>query len=232
MNHFTYHPIAWVDLPVHLSAYWQARQSETPGQRMLRPCLCSGSVSYVHLDCLNRWRATSTSAYFTCSVCRYPYHIQRTLIARMLTHEYFILGSAVAMVFALCFALGLVLSGALHYFKLSIDPVREVLELMQLDRYWMRCLLSNRYSPARSLPQRGGGDFAAALQGIYSASSVSVLDKLRALGALLQSPLPLQYFLCHRYTAAVLNVFLLGAVPVGCVGFLGYFVGEAEILYG
>jgi hypothetical protein len=196
---------------------------------MLRPCMCSGSVSFVHVDCLNRWRATSTSAYFTCSVCRYPYHIRRTLIASLLTQEYFVLGLAVCMVFVLCFSLGLLVSGALHYSRITIDPVRDVLEMMQVDRNWMRCLLSNRYSPARAMPHRGGADFVTALQAIYRARSLSVTDKVRGMWALLRSPLPMQYFMCHRYSAATLNVFLLGAIPVGCCGFFGFFIGRLPL---
>lgn len=31
-------------------------QSETPTKRLIRPCKCSGSQSYVHIECLNQWR--------------------------------------------------------------------------------------------------------------------------------------------------------------------------------
>jgi phosphohistidine phosphatase SixA len=40
----------------------QASKRETPTSRFIRPCSCSGSLAHVHLECLNRWRATSASA--------------------------------------------------------------------------------------------------------------------------------------------------------------------------
>jgi hypothetical protein len=192
---------------------------------MLRPCLCSGSVSYVHLSCLNQWRATSTAAYFKCSVCRCDYNIKRTLWAELLMQESVVLLIAVMMVIALCFALGLAASAVLYYAALPYDPVRQLLELMRVDRYWMRCLLSSRV-PHHGVPQlHGGTDFAQALAAIYSNSNEGFNEKIRSVVRLVRSPLPMQYFLCHPYTASALNVFLLGAIPVGCLGFFGYFLG-------
>jgi hypothetical protein len=179
----------------------------------------------VHLSCLNQWRATSTAAYFKCSVCRYDYNIKRTLWAELLMQESVVLLLAVLMVLALCFALGLAASAVLYYTELPYDPVRQVLELMRVDRYWMRCLLSSRV-PHRGVPQlHGGNDFAQARSAIYSNSNEGFNEKLRSVIRLLRSPLPMQYFLCHPYTASALNVFLLGAIPVGCLGFFGYFLG-------
>jgi hypothetical protein len=31
-------------------------RSEAPVKRLIRPCKCSGSQSYVHIECLNQWR--------------------------------------------------------------------------------------------------------------------------------------------------------------------------------
>lgn len=204
----------------------QMRQSETPQQRMLRPCRCSGSVSYVHLECLNRWRATSTAAYFTCSVCKYNYRIERTLIAQILVQEYTVLTIAVLMILAYCFALGLVVSFTIEYFALPVDPVRELLVLMNIDRFWLRCILSSKISNVHgfSAPQSTSNDFIAALQHIY-ATSPGVVDLGRNLIALWRSPLPMVYFLCHPTVSSVVNVFLLGAMPVGVAGFFGYFLG-------
>ena len=38
----------------------QATREESPGMAMVRPCRCSGSLTFVHIECLNRWRQTST----------------------------------------------------------------------------------------------------------------------------------------------------------------------------
>lgn len=203
----------------------QMRQSETPDQRMLRPCRCSGSVSYVHLECLNRWRATSTAAYFTCSVCKYNYRIERTLIAQILVHEATVLVLAVLMIVAACFALGLVVSFTIAYLELPIDPVHDILVLMNIDRYWLRCILSSKYSALHGTPHSAGSDFFGALQHIY-ATSPGVVELGRNLIALWRSPLPMVYFLCHPVMSSTVNVFLLGAMPVGAVGFFGYFIGK------
>ncbi|KAF8499754.1 hypothetical protein F5888DRAFT_108351 [Russula emetica] len=49
--------------------------------RLIRPCLCSGTVSYVHVACLQRWRntsATNVSAFFVCSRCHHRYRFAHT----------------------------------------------------------------------------------------------------------------------------------------------------------
>ncbi|KAF5356181.1 hypothetical protein D9756_004134 [Leucocoprinus leucothites] len=50
--------------------------------RLIRPCLCKGSISYVHVKCLQRWRNTSSSrgAFFSCPQCHYQYRFARTRI--------------------------------------------------------------------------------------------------------------------------------------------------------
>lgn len=44
-------------------------------EKLIRPCLCSGSLAHVHIKCLNRWRMTSENASKTCSVCGFEYVI-------------------------------------------------------------------------------------------------------------------------------------------------------------
>lgn len=66
----------------------QCTQVENPTSKLIRPCKCSGSLSYVHVSCLNTWRATSENANYQCSICGYKYIIQRTTIANMLLSEY------------------------------------------------------------------------------------------------------------------------------------------------
>jgi hypothetical protein len=45
------------------------------GGRLIRPCLCRGSMAFVHMDCLNEWRVTSVSptAYSQCDQCLFTY---------------------------------------------------------------------------------------------------------------------------------------------------------------
>ncbi|RUS13207.1 hypothetical protein BC937DRAFT_95672 [Endogone sp. FLAS-F59071] len=46
---------------------------------LIHPCKCSGTMAYVHLDCLNRWRdeAPKRDAYYKCGTCGYEYSISR-----------------------------------------------------------------------------------------------------------------------------------------------------------
>ncbi|KAJ7596976.1 hypothetical protein C8J56DRAFT_918812 [Mycena floridula] len=55
-------------------------ESEQELGRLIRPCLCRGSISLVHVKCLQRWRNTSASnsAFFSCPQCLYRYRFART----------------------------------------------------------------------------------------------------------------------------------------------------------
>jgi len=50
---------------------------------MIRPCLCKGSISHVHVKCLQQWRTTSasTNAFWVCPQCHYRYHFARTRVS-------------------------------------------------------------------------------------------------------------------------------------------------------
>jgi hypothetical protein len=63
------------DLKIMSSYFSSAHQSESPSLRLIRPCKCTGSQSFVHLECLNQWWSTSSAANCTCSVCKYKYLI-------------------------------------------------------------------------------------------------------------------------------------------------------------
>ncbi|OBZ79043.1 E3 ubiquitin-protein ligase MARCH11 [Grifola frondosa] len=56
--------------------------------RLIRPCLCKGSISYVHVKCLQRWRNTSPSrsAFYSCPQCGYHYHFARTRVVGIATN--------------------------------------------------------------------------------------------------------------------------------------------------
>lgn len=178
----------------------QCRQSEAPQRRMLRPCRCSGSVSWVHLDCLNQWRATSTQAYFRCSVCRYEYRIQRTRIATLLMQEEVVMAIALLMIMALIFLLGAIAATIIAHWRLPIDPVKSILVVMNVDPYWTRCILRSRYAT-------------------LSAHSYALRQGMAG------SPVPIMHYMCHPVVARVVEIFLLGVMPVGLVGFGSYFIG-------
>ncbi|KIY50547.1 hypothetical protein FISHEDRAFT_38881 [Fistulina hepatica ATCC 64428] len=68
--------------------------------RLIRPCRCKGSMSYVHLGCLERWRLSSTdrSAFYKCQQCGYHYRYSRTRIAAIARNP-LVVGSLSAVAF-------------------------------------------------------------------------------------------------------------------------------------
>ncbi|KAI8374756.1 uncharacterized protein BYT42DRAFT_577543 [Radiomyces spectabilis] len=59
---------------------------------LIRPCKCKGSMSYVHVKCLNRWRTMSPrkESFVACDLCGYHYNIYRPRYAAILSHPYFL----------------------------------------------------------------------------------------------------------------------------------------------
>ncbi|KAL9917511.1 uncharacterized protein ACN2A1_003223 [Glossina fuscipes fuscipes] len=55
--------------------------SENP-ERLVSPCLCKGTLTYVHIHCLERW--ISTSRCTTCELCQFQYNTQQQLRYSML----------------------------------------------------------------------------------------------------------------------------------------------------
>ncbi|OSX67486.1 hypothetical protein POSPLADRAFT_1164863 [Postia placenta MAD-698-R-SB12] len=56
--------------------------------RLIRPCLCKGSISHVHVKCLHRWRNSSAnrSTFYSCTQCGYKYHFARTRVVGIATN--------------------------------------------------------------------------------------------------------------------------------------------------
>jgi len=54
--------------------------------KLISPCLCRGSIRYVHATCLHQWRnsAQTPNAFYECNMCKYRYCIRRALIAQIL----------------------------------------------------------------------------------------------------------------------------------------------------
>ena len=64
-------------------------EQDDPSKKLIRPCLCTGSQSYVHVECLNSWRATSPKASYTCGVCKYNYDIRRSSLSKWIISDGF-----------------------------------------------------------------------------------------------------------------------------------------------
>eukprot|EP00966_Prymnesium_polylepis_P160215 3704075-Prymnesium_polylepis.1 len=69
--------------------------------RLFSPCRCSGTMKFVHVSCLNEWRAASVNprSFYTCDQCGYSYRTQRSRVAEMLQSDRFVwLGSWILVV--------------------------------------------------------------------------------------------------------------------------------------
>ncbi|KAL3901106.1 MAG: hypothetical protein SGCHY_000859 [Lobulomycetales sp.] len=60
-----------------------------PGDKMISPCKCKGTMKYIHLNCLNEWRRVSQKrdSYFKCDQCGYKYRLGRTGLAKLVVNE-------------------------------------------------------------------------------------------------------------------------------------------------
>jgi len=68
--------------------------------RFIQPCLCRGTMAFIHVGCLQRWRTTSPSpkSFYRCDQCGYRYKLRRAKIAG-LAENTAILGGVTFMVF-------------------------------------------------------------------------------------------------------------------------------------
>ena len=49
---------------------------------LISPCKCKGSQKWVHIECLNMWRAQSQQSFYKCPTCKYEYRVERLQWAR------------------------------------------------------------------------------------------------------------------------------------------------------
>ncbi|KAG0172096.1 hypothetical protein DFQ28_004543 [Apophysomyces sp. BC1034] len=75
---------------------------------LVRPCRCKGSMSYVHVDCLNGWRERSPrkESFFSCDLCGYEYNIYRPRYAALISHPYFLRTVTTILVLGLTIGMG------------------------------------------------------------------------------------------------------------------------------
>ncbi|EJU01185.1 hypothetical protein DACRYDRAFT_116975 [Dacryopinax primogenitus] len=94
--------------------------------RLIRPCLCKGSVSFVHVKCLNDWRRASRNrtSYLACAQCGYKYHFARTRVAGLATNPFILFLATLILFCIITLAAGSVMSYFLPPYLLSstTDP--------------------------------------------------------------------------------------------------------------
>lgn len=57
--------------------------------RLISPCMCRGSMRYVHVSCINAWRGTGANAkaFMECPQCHFRYQIRRTRVSGLATSK-------------------------------------------------------------------------------------------------------------------------------------------------
>ncbi|KAF9934470.1 hypothetical protein FBU30_001963 [Linnemannia zychae] len=101
-----------------------ADEEDTLG-RLISPCLCKGSMKYVHIECLNAWRTRSPKreSHYKCDTCKYAFSFRRTSFARYLGHPLTLFVLTILAFALLVFAAGFVMKLLLY---LTMDEAQEL----------------------------------------------------------------------------------------------------------
>ena len=133
---------------------------ETISNRLFRPCLCRGSMRYVHMECLDTWRQTSANpqSFFQCDQCKFKYHLgqsdKRFFWARCLSKPWAIEGLAIGLLFMTIFFGG--------FFAKMLDSSLtwyEILDAFNLKHYLYGSLATGLVSVVSSATTMVGGGF-------------------------------------------------------------------------
>lgn len=180
-------------------------QSEIPHMKMIKPCLCSGSLTFVHIKCLNEWRSTSTTAHFSCTVCRYQYRVQRSALAELIMSEQGAKVVTVALVLVTVLTLGTVLYTLCSL--LAFDAIDMICSYANYTPWWRYCDadLQTKILSQFSWPH----DFA------------TLRDFFHRLWLLCSSPAFNFLIVCNSFSGAAIEAAVLGLTAVGAAGF-GY----------
>ncbi|KAG0083293.1 hypothetical protein BGZ93_006315 [Podila epicladia] len=102
--------------------------------RLISPCLCKGSMKYVHVECLNAWRARSPKqeSHYKCDTCKYSFSFRRTSFARYLAHPLTVFVLTILVFIAAVFAAGFAMKLLLY---LTMDEAQEFIYPADLDEF-------------------------------------------------------------------------------------------------
>lgn len=90
------------------------------GDRLISPCLCKGSIKYMHEGCLKLWMNENPTEGYKCGICKYQYQMERLSWAQRLRSPFISLMMTLAILFVAIFLLGFVTDPILG---LWLDPV-------------------------------------------------------------------------------------------------------------
>ncbi|AYV82553.1 MAG: hypothetical protein Hyperionvirus1_132 [Hyperionvirus sp.] len=105
---------------------------------LISPCKCAGSMKYVHVDCLDRFRSTGIDANLKCKICNtfYKFKYGRIRCNRMF-FEYFLARNLSGLLFSvlMCFIL-LMASFSLEYDWRYYCSKKEKKYIVNMFNYW------------------------------------------------------------------------------------------------
>ncbi|KAG0225978.1 hypothetical protein BGW42_003966 [Actinomortierella wolfii] len=86
--------------------------------RLISPCMCKGSMKYVHIACLNEWRARSPKreSHYKCDTCKYEFSFRRTSFAKYLGHPATLFILTILVFVVAVFAAGFVMKFLMYMF--------------------------------------------------------------------------------------------------------------------
>eukprot|EP00455_Lapot_gusevi_P024616 TRINITY_DN2566_c0_g1_i2.p1 TRINITY_DN2566_c0_g1~~TRINITY_DN2566_c0_g1_i2.p1 ORF type:complete len:220 (+),score=3.68 TRINITY_DN2566_c0_g1_i2:256-915(+) len=103
--------------------------------RLISPCVCKGSMKYVHSTCLETWRRASVNprSYFSCENCKYKYSFRRTAIASFM-RQFWVLPCLTALLFFLtCWLFGYVVKIFIYMFADAAEYYGEDSRFLAFD---------------------------------------------------------------------------------------------------
>mmetsp|Transcript_37787 Transcript_37787/g.57534 ORF Transcript_37787/g.57534 Transcript_37787/m.57534 type:complete len:264 (-) Transcript_37787:297-1088(-) len=118
------------------------------GNHLISPCLCRGSMCYVHISCLQAWRRASTrqDSALQCDQCHYKYNIHRTALALFLLSENGPVTLAILFLVVVVHVIGICFYAILSKVTGGSNGVEEVMQRLFL---WLRL---GRYSMTMRSP--------------------------------------------------------------------------------
>ncbi|EIW67111.1 hypothetical protein TREMEDRAFT_64980 [Tremella mesenterica DSM 1558] len=183
-------------------------EEETMG-RLISPCLCSGSMRYVHVNCINAWRGTGTNAkaFLECPQCHHQYRLRRTLVSGLATSRPILLFLSIFLFFLLSLLIGQ------FVLFLTASPLRNILSSRSPFRTFNDYMWSDDLDDSPVVVVSGGGalvyDIFTGAISTFSSVANSIAKSHTSI------PTPLASF-----GFALIARFLLGLAVLGSISFL------------